>query len=198
MDRHLEVPYIKQISEMTCFSACVEMVLRFYGSSINQKELYEKAKWGEGEGLGSTDAGASLVIKDLGFKMIHWENEGKNPSEKWKDLVERYYKKQVEETTKLGAFEMRRDATLGIIKKFLSKEVPVIAEVDTGKLREVDKTGWTHAIVLVGFDDANLIYHDPSTKHGGESKKISFERFEDCWISRHIERSMSIITKLDK
>ena len=193
MKVELKVPYVKQISDKTCLPACAEMILKYYGEQATQRELYEKAKWGEGEGYGATDAGLAVAIRDLGYKVISWWNAKQIVPTSWKILEDKYFWPQFWVAAKIGAIERKENADSALIKELIDIRIPVIVDVDNGKLYDGETT-WTHSILFTGYSNRHLIYHDPSEK-GGPEKRIEVKKLEDCWITPFVDKSMRIIVK---
>ncbi|HLD57268.1 MAG TPA: C39 family peptidase [archaeon] len=90
----------------------------------------------------------------------------------------------------------KKNATISLIKKFIDNNTPVLTEVSADKLYK-ENLGYTHMIVVVGYDKNNFYFHDPDKIHGGKNKKILFSKFRKAWekISSNSGRSMTVIEK---
>ncbi len=187
----LNVPYFKQFNKHACFVASIAMILRFYGIRINQRKVYNESKeydptrkrriWG------CYDAKIMFAIKHTGYKMKIWQNltNGKMVPEieRWHDDV---YIPEFNKAKNAGLIIERRNATVGLIKKFLGKGMPVIAEVHTNAWYKTKRfpDHETHTIVIIGYEGDNLIINDPYMHYLGKSGRnieISLNRFRKAW-----------------
>ncbi len=80
--------------------------------------------------------------------------------------------------TRLGLSVMYREGTLAGLRDWLDRGQPVIALVKTGELPY-----WSyntlHAIVLIGYDEANVYANDP---HFSQAQVIPIGDFELAWL----------------
>ncbi|GEM_PF-2145760 len=191
----LSVPFVQQVNPKGGLTACAEMVLRHYGFQVNQRDIYDKAKWGEVDKEGITDAGIGMAISDLGYRFVCWRNERPDAPKEWKDL-EQYYWPQYWRAVKTGALEVKKDADIFLIREFIDKGIPVFAEVDNGKFTG-KQTTWTRFILMIGHSNTHFTYHNPLDKTG--SKTITFEKFSHAWTETpFVNKSMRIIVKKDE
>ena len=190
----LAVPFVQQVNPRGGLAAFAEMVLRHYGIEAGQRDIFDKAKWGEAGKEGVTDAGIGMALSDFGYKLVSWKNERPDAPQQWKDL-EQYYWPQYWRAIKIGALEVKKDADLFLIKEFIDKGMPVIAEVDNGKFSG-KQTTWTQFILLIGHSNTHFTYHNPKDVKGG--KTITFQKFAECWEQTlFVNKSMRVIVKKD-
>ncbi|MBI4139834.1 C39 family peptidase [Candidatus Woesearchaeota archaeon] len=194
----LNVPFRKQLTESSCFPACIRMVLRYYGVVVDEKWL-----WKCGMILphtGTWDVTLAPVLKKLGYKTItYWSGSIDGWSntvpletrEKYKDL----YSKSVGS----GVLVHRRNASISLMKKYILSGVPVLAEVNAD-IFYGEKCGWTHMIVIVGFSKNFFFFHDPDKHFGGDFLRVGFSRFRKSWenLSSLAGRSMFVILPKNK
>ena len=147
---YISVPYHRQIRGYYCGPAALEMVFDFYGPDIPQLEIAEVART-IFPGTGSTDM----------VRAAHFSNLSTSAGEAMQENITGYT------TRKWGyaAFECY-DMTLDELKSLIAAGYPIIV----GAIQ--------HYMVAVGYDHANIIFHDPS---GGEMFNISYGTFEVIW-----------------
>ncbi|HLD42094.1 MAG TPA: C39 family peptidase, partial [archaeon] len=191
----LEVPHVQQISEKTAFAACAEMALKFFGQEANQRDIYEIAK--SGDNGHATDAGVSLAIKDLGYKIISWWTENKNPPVGWAEFMQNFYWPIYWRVVKMGVLEKKEEADLFLIKEMIDKGIPVIAEVDSQKISG-KKSGYPYFILIKGYSRKHFTYNDPSAALGS-NRIIDFKEFEEMWSETPFSRKfISVIVKKEQ
>ncbi len=190
----LDVPHIQQISEKTGFAACAEMVLRFLGTPLSQREIHQTAR--SGDNGHATDVGVSLAIKDMGYKVVSWWDENRGSPKGWKDFMQNFYWPIYWRAVQLGIFEKKEGADFFLIKETIDKGFPVIVEVDSQKISG-KKSAWPYFVVIRGYSRKHFTYNDPSLQ-SGKDKKIEFKKFEGCWLETPFSgKSMSVILKRD-
>ena|SRR3989338_6989467 len=188
----LPVPFVQQVNPKGGLAPFAEMILRHYGVESGQRDIFDKAKWGDADKEGITDAGIGLSLSDFGYKIVCWKNERPDAPQSWKDR-EQYYWPQYWRAVKVGALDVKKDADLFLIKEYIDKGVPVIAEVDNGKFSG-KQTTWTQFILLIGHSNTHFTYHNPLENKGG--KTITFEKFSQCWTETpFVNKSMRVIVK---
>ncbi len=191
----LDVPHVQQISANTSLAACAEMVLRHNGTELSQREIYQTAK--SGDRGPATDVGISLAVKDLGYKVVSWWDENKNAPDGWADMMQNFYWPIYWRAVQLGVLEKKEDADLFLIKEMIDKGLPVIVEVDSGKLHN-KKTSLNHAIVIKGYSRTHFTYNDPYLANGA-NKRMDLKKFEEIWVDTpFVNRSMFVILKNDR
>lgn len=191
----LDVPHVQQISEKASLAACTEMVLKFCGDSMSQREIYQTAK--SGDGGPSTDVGIALAVKDLGYKVVSWWNENKGMPKGQTEFMQNFYWPIYWRVVQLGVLEKKEDADIFLIRELIDKGVPVIAEIDNGKLYGRKTTG-IHSILIKGYSRTHFTYNDPSFQNSS-SKTIDFKEFEGVWEETLLaRRSISVIVKKDQ
>ncbi len=191
----LNVPHVQQISEKMGFAACSQMILKFFGQDVNQRDTYQTAK--SGDNGHATDVGTSLAIKDFGYKIISWWTENKDSPAGWLDFMQNFYWPIYWRAVQMGVFEKKEEADLFLIKEMIDKGLPVIVEVDSQKMSG-KKSSFPYFIVIKGYSRKHFTYNDPST-HLGSNRTIEFKEFETMWAETPFARkSMSVILKKDQ
>lgn len=72
-----------------------------------------------------------------------------------------------------------KNANIDDIKEEIKEGKPVIVLIDPSYLYG-GLSGFGHFIVIVGFTDAELVYHDPDVPEG-EFMQCSLETFRTAW-----------------
>ncbi len=172
----------------TCVAACVKMVLHYFGDRIDELRFYRKSRLSpDFEGLCDVCIVPELARK--GYTLVSYWNGRLEDWGVWTPELARLYRNAEKHARKLKAYVRRRNATLGIIKGFIDKGIPVIAEVLAGKFYGTRDIG-THTIVVRGYNKRGLLVCDPYAGH----YLLSYRRFLRAWIpSRRFGRSMMVI-----
>ncbi len=184
----IKVPIIKQKCKMGCGVAAMSMVYKYFGKDISEKEIIKETggltKWG------SFTTDHALMTTKLGFKVIcHSYNleyfepnytklSRKNLIEKTKSLIRKenrpYNKRELKSVLKVlenGIDFKMVIPSLGVIRKFLDKKLPVVIAVNSAVLFEKKKDlRIGHFIVLTGYEKDKFYYNDPDS---GKKKTIS-------------------------
>lgn len=186
----LDVPYRKQVLANSCFPCCVRMVLAYYGDDVDERLLYKKAKLPGHKGAWDVKIGPFLIKK--GYNVTtYWDGEiGDWGNAK---LLKHAHLKAYKYAIKSCGLKHKKGASLELIKKLISKGIPVLTEVSQNKFYN-EKLAGTHMVVVIGFDKTGFYLHDPSE---GEKIKIHYRKFRDCWekIQGNAGRSMVVIEK---
>lgn len=149
----LKIPYVKQVGDLTCGPACLQMVYNYYGiENLSQQDIYYKYKTEDPH-----DSKAARVLTDdlvsdarsRGFKSAIMKVDVSNISE-----------------------------SVDLMNIFLDASIPII--VCQQYSLALPLTG--HFRVVIGIDDQNIYFHDPGNKiENGESLKLSHEEFFKLW-----------------
>ncbi len=190
--RVLDVPFRKQILANSCFPACVRMVLKFYGDDIDEKWLCKNSTLPGHKGCWDVKIGPILIRK--GYSVTSFWDGSIQDWNSDSELI-KAHQKEYKRAAKQG-LKHKKNATISLIKKFIDNNTPVLTEVSSDRLYR-EHFGYTHMVVIVGYDNKNFYFHDPDKTHGGKNKKVSFGRFRKCWekISSDSGRSMIVIEK---
>lgn len=191
----LKVPYFRQKFLNTCFPTCVKMVLAYFGDSIGEREIYKKAKLPGYTASWDVKMGPLLVKR--GYKFSSYQNGSVGQWEGVNKITVDAYNLAYKKCLEMG-LKHRKNATVSLIRKFLKKGMPVLAEVGRKKFYGKNLAG-THMVVIIGFDKSGFYMHDPDPfpRKGGKCVKISYGKFRNCWekIQGDSGRSMVVIGK---
>lgn len=186
----LRVPLKRQKFNDSCFPASVDMVLRFYGDVVNEEKLASSTKLSEQDG--SSDVKIGQVLLRKGYNVTTFWNGSIYQWNKEKNIA-RLYKKEYKKSLRLG-LKKKKNATLSLMKFFIDKNIPVLAEVHASKFygRKLD---YTHMVVVTGYDKRYFYLNDPDKKLGGK-KKMTLKRFGKSWKNLYsgFGRSMFVVT----
>ncbi len=149
----MNIPYVKQITNLSCGPACLEMVYKYYGiGNIAQVDILKKYKVPDPH----NPSGIRVLTNDL---VLDARSNGLSSSIVVADV---------------------RDMTsaINLLKIFTDSGIPVI--VCQQYSPEFPLTG--HFRVVYKIDGNNVYLHDPDTDiEGGESLKWSCEKFFQLW-----------------
>lgn len=82
--------------------------------------------------------------------------------------------------SKLGVSVAYGVGDLNTLRRHIAEDHPVIVSVDTAELPYSDLT-MPHVVVVVGFDDASVLIHDPDLTHG--PIRVSIGDFDLAWFA---------------
>lgn len=189
----LPVECFHQRSPDTCLAACVRMVLQYYGDRIDELKFYHEARFGR-QYPGLCDVCIAMPLIKRGFKITsYWDGHLDDWGVWTTDLAE-LYKEHEKKALRTKKYLRRRNASPDLIKKLVTKGIPVIAEVLAGKLYNTHEIG-THMILICGFNKQGFWMCDP----WGLQHFISYKHFSKAWIpSRRFGRSMIVIEPISK
>lgn len=194
----LQVPYRKQQREISCFPACIRMVLKYYGEKIDEKWLHSKGlpEKEERDLDYKRDTIYAKILHKKNYKITSYWNgniENLNLSKK------RYkaYKKEYETAVKKGILSHKRNASVKTIKNYLNKKIPLIAEVLHRALHYGKYHVWDHKVIITGYDKKYFYINDPDKWEGEKNKKIPIKEFLERWeyITPKSGRMLFIIEK---
>lgn len=178
--KNLKIKQIEQKTYYSCVPACLEQVLGYYKVKVDQKEILATLKMPE-YGMSIPSAGSYLI--ESGFNPSIITNDiiifdrswlRLNPAELIKKINKRrkyldaYHRSLVDDYVKY----LKADGNIGFqilnantIEKFLSKDIPIIAELASNFLYNKSKSTKAgafddsikgdidgHAVVIAGFD----------------------------------------------
>lgn len=180
----LDVPYQSQIPLETtedkrwCGLASLSMVIGYYlkDSAPPAQELVEKYAQ-DLEESGFTHQFLINIARDYnlrGFRKSWWASPGDQT------LIEKFRAEGENDQDIKDWSDTNLEEGIFTIKSSIEKNCPVIVSVSP----EFSPSNSTHLIVLVGYEDDNLIIHDPYKK--GEGYKISEDEFKKFWLKQAI------------
>ena len=180
----LNVPYQSQEPledgdvKKWCGIASLWMVLAFYlkDKAPSPEELLEK--------YGSAFEHTGFQHKELikiareyglrGFRKSWWVEPGVLP------LLEKFRSEGESEEDINDWLDINLDESLHTLQKLIEKDIPVIISVNP----EFSPGNSTHLVVLIGWENNQLIIHDPYKK--GANYKISVKDFKKYWLKQAI------------
>lgn len=185
----LPVPYHRQKRETSCFPASIRMVLNYFGDDIDELWLWKR---GRIKGyLGTWDTKMAPYIIKKGYHVdSYWQ--GSMDDSGLPSKVKREYTKSLKIAKKAG-WRYRAKANSALIKKFLLKGIPVLAEVEASILYNKRKYKFTHIITLIGLTKTGFLYWD-SWRSSKKPKSITFKDFAKCWqLKTSYHKSITVI-----
>lgn len=189
----LPVECFHQRLSVTCLAACVRMVLHYYGDPIDEVKFYRDAQLSKRyEGL--CDACIAMPLIRRGFKVTTYWNGELEDWGVWTADLAKLYAEHERKALKTKKYAHRRNASIELIKRYVQKSIPVIAEVLAGRFYHSKEIG-THMILVRGFNKQGFFICDP----WGMEHVISYEHFKKAWIpSKKFGRSMIVIEPISR
>lgn len=109
-----------------------------------------------------------------GFRKSWWAKPG------IETLLEKFRLEGEGEEDLTDWLDININESLFTLKQLVDKQIPAILSVSPG----FSPSSFTHLVVLIGWEDNNLIIHDPYKK--GANFKISEEEFKKYWTRQAI------------
>jgi uncharacterized protein YvpB len=201
----LKVPYIKQFNTHSCYVASAAMVMTFYGTKINQRTVYQKAKItapdNKKEVWGVLDADLMLAINNKDYRMDLWVNYKPQikQNKAWNSLFWKY-KTRLDKAKKLDMIIQHKNANISLIKRFIKKGIPVIIEVHSNTWFRLQRfsDAETHNIVVLGYKSNKFIVNDPFMPYlgtNGKNYEVTSRHLKAAWEAPpYFKNSMTILT----
>jgi hypothetical protein len=181
----LDIPWVSQedpktaaYSKNDCGPACISMLLQATGVESTPDQVYRDyyPVWVGKKGK----APAAKIEDDADY--LAWIKDGAFIT----DLSEMGNLNQYGLNL---AFDRAPDSTAGIfssIRKWVDAARPPLALIDYGPVEKANLHwrplfGAWHYVLVVGYDDENVIVHDPYFKEGGAFRKWPNDVFERAW-----------------
>jgi hypothetical protein len=198
-----DVPFIENTGDaLHCQQAAYMMILKYFkpGFEVDWDEWSKITGFEEGKGTWAT---ASLLwFHDQGFAVSHielfdWSEFARTGNDYMiKKFGEEVGQWSIDHSNiPLEQARGKQFAALGIdeqhvptiddIKQFLTDGYLVRALINSHRLNGQDGY-FGHAVVVTGFDDNNLILHNPGPPPAA-SQKVSFADFEAAWADTNEE-----------
>mgnify|MGYP001609177180 CR=1 FL=1 len=172
----LDVPYHRQRSAIGCFPAGIKMVLGYFGDKVNERILVRQGRILDYEG--TWDAKLAIPVIKRGYHFdSYWEGRVENDTT-ISARVKAAYLRAMKSAKRIG-WRYRGKGSIALAKRFLQKEIPVLAEVEAAPFYKNRSYEFTHIIVLIGFDRSHFFYLDPWRP--GKQRKITYNSFQKCW-----------------
>ena len=194
----LDVPYFADDTEdeTHCVQAVFKMVLKHFmpDKEFSWKEL--DVMTGKQEGKGTWLMRGLVNLTKIGFDIVDIERfdyqrvykEGEKYI--WKALpipiADWYINKSnlLQEKEQIPPFLEKvevqsRDAMFSDIEQLMDDGYLVAVEINSGLLNNED-TFAAHLVLLVGYDEDNIYFHDPDPDYGAD-RKVSKELFKKAW-----------------
>lgn len=194
METRLSIQMLPQPDEITCGPACLYAVYNYYGDDISLEQVIKEVQSLEGGGTlevfiacHALRRGYSARIYTYNLAVFDptWFADGVDIHEKLVAQMEAKEKPKLRTATKgyleflaLGGELRFEDLTVGLIKKYLKKNVPILAGLSAtylyksarerdleGELDDIKGKVAGHFVTLAGYDDTsrNVLVADPLT-----------------------------------
>jgi len=164
------------------------MTLRYYGEKIGELSFYREARLSS-KYRGLCDACIAMPLIKRGYKVISYWNGKLEDWGVWTTDLAVLYKSHEKKAMKTKKYVRRKNASLPLIKRWLKKGVPVIAEVLAGRFYRTKEIG-THMILIIGFNKKGFIICDP----WGDENFVFYKDFVKAWFpTKRFGRSMIVI-----
>lgn len=196
---NLNIPQFPQETAFSCLPACLQQVFGYYQIVVSQEEMLNELKRPE-RGMSIPKAG--LFLKKYGFKPLIITNNIQIFDPAWfrlnnvaliknikrrRQFLDKYSQSLIDdhlEYLKVGGQINFETINLELFVKYLSKNIPIVAELASTFLYKKSKSTKPgrfdspvrgdiegHCVVVAGFDKDKIKVVDPDNKNNPFSKK---------------------------
>ena len=116
----------------------------------------------------------------------YFDNEDKEHNYFSKEDILNFFKKHKFKT------EVKEDMSIDDLKKYIDKKIPVIVFIQAWSKKKVDYTKTNkegHDLVVIGYDEKNLYFNDPSI--GGNLGMMTQSEFMKRWHDQEEGKEMN-------
>ena len=195
MTKHLEdiaqgvrltVPYYAQTLDFTCGTACLMMAMKFLNSRATMSRAQELMLWKEAtlifmtSGLGGCGPfGLALAAQARGFQANVLLSDKRVPfltsvrTDEKKEVIRLVHEQQRREALRLGVKVSYGSFGFKDIRDAIQDDMVPIVLISTARIHNFRAPHW---VVVTGFDDANVYFHDPGEGFMEGDKRLAQHR----------------------
>jgi len=197
--KNLNIPQLSQETAFSCLPACLQQVFGYYHIVVSQEEMLNELKKPE-RGMSIPKAG--LFLKKYGFKPLIITNNIQIFDPAWfrlsnvaliknikkrRQFLDKYNQSLIDDYVKylkMGGQINFETISLELFVKYLSKNIPIVAELASTFLYKKSKSTKPgrfdgsikgdidgHCVVIAGFNDDKIKVVDPDAKNNPFNKK---------------------------
>jgi uncharacterized protein YvpB len=197
----INVPFYKQEDQTDCGIISLKMILDYFGENIGLEELKKLSGKEENKGLYTIQI--AIVASKLDFKTTFFSKEVLFNEEHLKiEFYQKYSVKDiasqskimVEEAKKAGVEIHERKMELKEILNFISENSIPIILLNWNIIN--NKIGYQgHFVPVVGYDEENILVHNPGINDSAPFVKIKKEIFEKARKSDGTDEDFLVINR---
>jgi hypothetical protein len=190
-----------------CMQVTMKSILKhFLDKDFSLEELDKLTE--RKTGLWTWTSQVVIVLYDLGLEVKYYSKSDLEPFLQGEPFIRKHFGKDAEKILKFTDLPV----VLGSIKKLLKKDIfekrklsfnKVEAHIKQGDIplmlidhnKIVGKEGLYqgHFIVVTGFDDQNVFYHESGPKNPEANKKVLKSTFIDAWNANGTDNDIVIV-----
>ncbi len=204
----LDIPfYLNDKEGKQCLQVTMQCALKhFLGKDYDLEELDRLT--GRKPGLWTWTSQIATVLDDLGLKIKYYSKTNITPFLEGESFIRSHFGKDAEHILKntdlpVTLASMKKSVEYGIfehrllkfseIESNISQGHIVMIMIDHNKLAGVQGLYNGHFVILTGFDDENVYYHESGPNDPTPNKRVNKEKFIEAWNANGTDNDVIII-----
>lgn len=204
----LSVPFYENKGDGNqCMQVTMKSVLKhFLDKNFSLDELDELT--GRKNGLWTWTSQVVTVLYDLGLNVEYYSKSGLEPFLEGEPFIRKHFGKDsekilqftdlpvvLESINKLLTYEIfeKRKLSFDEIESHIEQGHVPLMLIDHSKIVGKEDLYQGHFIVVTGFNDQNVFYHESGPKNPEEHKKVSKSIFIEAWNANGTDNDVVIV-----
>ncbi len=205
---NLSVPFYENREDGNqCMQVAMKSVLKhFLDKDFSLKDLDKLT--GRKNGLWTWTSQIVTVLHDLGLKVKYYSKSDLEPFLQGEPFIRKHFGKDSEKILKFtdlpvflksiktllkyDIFEKRKLSFDEVESHIEQGHVPLML-IDLNKILGNEGLYHGHFVVVTGFDDQNIFYHESGPKNPGANKKVLKSTFIDAWNASGTDNDVVIV-----
>lgn len=202
----LDIPFVKNENGAQCMQSAMASVLKYFGKDYSLEELDKLT--GRTDDRWTSSCQGVLVLHELGLNVHYYSRAEIEPFLQGEPYVRKHFGPDAEEILKhadldawvkaakkvleLNVFENKK-LSWQEVEENINKGNPMIFLIDQNIV--LDKLGEYagHYVVLTGFDENYVYYHESGPNHLEANRKVSKEKFIAAWDAPANDNDLIIV-----
>jgi hypothetical protein len=203
----INIPFYVNPDDKRCLQVAMKCVLKYFLDEGYSFEELDKLTGRKGS-FGTYTSQIAPVLYDLGLNVKYFSNEALEPYLQGEPFIRKHYGKDAEKILeitdipvminsikkllKYNIFEKKKLSLKEMEEHIRKGRVPLVM-IDHNKI--ISKEGFYqgHFVVMTGFDEKNIFYHESGPFNPEANKKISKKIFEKAMNANGTDNDVIIV-----
>ncbi|MBI2658376.1 hypothetical protein HYX08_06825 [Candidatus Woesearchaeota archaeon] len=204
----LDVPfYENKLEGNQCMQASMKSVLKhFLDKEFSLQELDRLT--GRKKGFWTWTSQIVTVLHDLGLDLKYYSKTDLGPFLEGEPFIRKHFgkdadkilkftdlpevMKSIKKLKKYGVFEKKRLSFDDIANYIKQQHVPLML-IDWNKIAGIKGSFQGHLVVVTGFDEENVFYHESGPRNPAPDKQVSKKIFMEAWNANGTDNDVVIV-----